>query len=144
MNKYRELKNRHQKDIDAFSFFFAFSDKQFNEGMKSLGLQPTDTDKIYKLGNTGGFYRKSDSQLLRDMLARHAKEMDEAISTDKTGYGFIYDMFKYELANHEYCITYDYEATFDACGLTIEEINNNPALIAGLKKAEKDYLEECF
>lgn len=140
MNKYRELKDKHQKEIDNFPFFFAFSNKQFEEGMKKLGLDPKDTDKIYKLGNTGGFYRKTDSDMLHEMFDRQHKEMADAIAADTTGEGFIYDMFMYELANHEYCITYDYEATFDACGLTEEEVASSPALMAGLNKARKDYL----
>ena len=144
MNKYTELKNRHQKEVNDFPMFFAFSEKQFEEGMKKLGLNPDDTHLIYKLGNTGGFYRKSDAQALRDMFARHNAEMSDAIANDTTGEGFIYDMFKYELANHEYCITYELEPTLDACGLTEDEVLESPALTAGLKKAITDYMETAF
>lgn len=143
MNKYIELKNKHSKEVHSFPMFFAFSDKQFEEGMKKLGLQPEDTDKIYKLGGTGGFYKKSDSEKLHDMFKRHTEEMTAAIAADQTGEGFIYDMFIYELGNHEYCITYDLEPTLDACGLTEDEVLNNPALLAGLKKAKEDYLKHC-
>lgn len=141
MNKYRELKDKQQKEVDNFPMFFAFNDKQFAEGMKKIGLKPTDTKKIYKLGNTGGFYKKSDSEKLHDMFKQHTEEMEAAIKADQTGEGFIYDMFIYELANHEYCITYDLEPTLDACGLSEDEVLNNPALLAGLKKAKEDYLK---
>lgn len=67
--------------------------------------------------------------------------MQDAIAADKTGNGFIYDMFLYELANHEYCITYDYEETFDALGLTEKQVNADKRLIHGLQKARKDYLK---
>lgn len=143
MNKYKQMKERHRKEIEAFPMFFAFSDQQFAEGMKSLGLEPTDTKAIYRLGGTGGFYRKSDAGELKSMFLRHDLEFDEAIAEDTTGEGFIYDMFLYELANHEYCITYDYEDTFAAVGLTSEEIYGNTALVAGLQKATKKYLEGC-
>ena len=143
MNKYREMKDRHQKEISEFPMFFAFSNSQFEDGMKRLGLEPSDTDKIYKFGDTGGFYRREDGKTLHEMLLRQSKEMQDAIQGDLTGEGFIYDMFLYELANHEYCITYDYEDVFDAVGLTKEEIYGNTALVAGLKKATRKYLEGC-
>lgn len=143
MNRYRQMKERHRKEINEFPMFFAFSDKQFAEGMEKLGLEPTDTKAIYRLGDTGGFYRKSDAQELKDMFLRHSLELDEAIADDTTGEGFIYEMFLYELANHEYCITMDYEDTFGSLGLTSEEIYGNNALVAGLKKATKTYLEGC-
>ena len=142
MNKYKEMKDKHHKEVNDFPFFFAFNAKQFEEGMKKLGLDAKDTDKIYKFGNTGGFYRKTDSAMLKEMLVRHDREMAEAIAADTTGDGFIYDMFMYELANHEYCITYDFEPTLDACGLEYSEVMDNPALRAGLKKAEADYMAQ--
>lgn len=137
-NKYVEMKKRHEEEIHNFPMFFAFSNKQFEEGMATLGLKPTDTDKIYRLGSMGGFYRKSDSPMLRDMLDRHTKEEADAIAADTTGDGYIYDMFKYELENHEYGYTRDLEDTLNALGLTVDEINGNPALLHGLTKAEKD------
>lgn len=143
MNRYRQMKERHRKEVNEFPLFFSFSDKQFVEGMEKLGLKPTDIDKIYRLGDTGGFYRKSDAADLKSMLLRHDLEFDEAIADDTTGEGFIYEMFLYELANHEYCITMDYEDTLGALGLTIEQIRDNTALAAGLKLATKKYLEGC-
>lgn len=135
MNKYRALKSKHEKMMNEFPMFFAFSNKQFEEGMAKLGLNPDQTDKIYKLGGTGGFYRKSDSDKLKEMFNTFDREMKEAIAADETGEGFIYDMFNYELANHEYCITWDAEPTLDALGLTMEEINADERLLAGFKKA---------
>jgi hypothetical protein len=142
MKKYIELKERQQKEVNAFPMVFAFSNQQFIEGMAKLGLKPTDTDKVYRLGNTGGIYRKSDSQKLKDMMDRHDKEMAEAIAADKTGEGFIFEMFDYELANHEYCITYDLGPTLDELGITIEQVNANPALKHGLALAIKAQ-EKC-
>lgn len=139
-NKYVEMKNRHQEEVNNFPMFFAFNNKQFDEGMKTLGLDPSETDKIYKLSNTGGFYRRSDSRALKEMFLRHRQEEADAIAADTTGDGFIYEMFNYELANHEYGYTRDLEPTLDALGLTIEEIIANPALSHGLKKARKEQI----
>jgi hypothetical protein len=68
-------------------------------------------------------------------VAWHEKEMADAIAADKTGEGFIFEMFDYELGNHEYVYTCDISDTLDALGLTIEDLAKNPALRAGLKAA---------
>ena len=135
-NLYKELKNKHQQEVNNFPFMFAFDNKQFAEGMKKLGLTENDTDKIYSIGS-GGYIRKTDSKALDEMTSKHEKEMQEAINNDITGDGFIYDMFVYELNNHEYgytCETYD---TLQALNLTIEEINSNANLLHGFNKAKK-------
>ncbi|NYC95062.1 hypothetical protein DFN09_003049 [Clostridium acetobutylicum] len=64
-NKYIEMKRKHQKEVNNFPMFFAFSKEQFKEGMKKLGLEPSETNKIYKFGNTGGFYKRTDSAKLK-------------------------------------------------------------------------------
>lgn len=141
LNKYLMLKNKQQHEVNKFPMFFAFNDKQFEEGMKRFGFETTDTDKIYKFGSTGGFYRRTDAKALRDMLDRHTQEMDKAIKTDDD---FVYNMFLYELGNHEYCITYDLEPTLCACGLDEEDVSQDERLLRLLKKARADYLEHCF
>lgn len=142
MNSYAALKSKHQKEIDAFPLGAAFSNKQFEEMMQKWGLTVNDTDKILRLGDTGCFIRKTDQQAFHEIIERHEAEMKQAIANDKTGNGFIYDMFIYELANHEYCITYDLEETLDALNLTYEEIIADKRLSHGLNKAKKDYLKK--
>lgn len=97
MNRYADLKLRQQQEFDAFPMIFAFSDKQLAEGMDSLGLAPTDTDKIYKAPG-GGFYRKEDSPRLKEMMDRFDRELQSAISGDETSDGFVYEMFFMNLA----------------------------------------------
>ena len=134
MNRYAELKQRQQEEFNAFPMQFAFSQKQFAEGMAALGLKPTDTDKVYKAYG-GGFYRREDSPRLEAMLERFDRELAEAIAADETGDGFIYEMFLYELDNHEYGYTMDTEETLDALGYTAKEIVGNPRLKRGIEKA---------
>ena len=76
------------------------------------------------------------------MIHRHQQEIKDQIEADKTGEGFIYDMFYTELANHEYSYTGDVTDAVNACGLTVEQLNANPALIIGLKKAADDQRDE--
>lgn len=140
-NQYKAMKDRHQAEVDAFPMFFAFNQDQFDEGMRKLGLKPGQTKKIYKLGSTGGFYRKDDSQALKDMFLRHRKEQVDAIAADETGDGYIYDMFDYELANHEYGYTRDIEPALDALGLTVDMVNADERLLHGLNKARKEQVD---
>ena len=136
--KYNELRQKQQKEVDEFPFGFAFSNEQFKEMMEKFGLTENDTDKIYSIG-AGGYIRKSDADAMHEMFTRHEKERQQAIENDKDSSGYIYEMFRYELDNHEYCITYDLEPTLRALGLTEEEVNKNPKLLKGLKKALKHY-----
>lgn len=135
MNKYAELRNRQQEEFNALPLGFAFGGKQFEEMMKKWGLDPEkDLDKIYSVGY-GGYIQKKDAELLHKTRERHDAEMEAAIEADKTGEGFIYQMFLYELDNHEYGYTGDTEDTLDALGYTAEEVLGNPRLKRGIEKA---------
>lgn len=91
MNTYKQLKDRQQKEMDAFPLGAAFSKQQFADMMQEWGFTVDDTDKIISIG-AGCFIRKSDKEAFFNMLKRHDKEMQDAIAEDKTGDGFIYDM----------------------------------------------------
>ena len=134
MNACKQLKDKHQNEMDAFPLGAAFSKEQFEKMMQGWGLTVNDVDKICSLG-CGCFIRKSDKERFLEMSARFKKEMQDAIAADKTGDGFIYEMFLYELANHEYCITYDYEETFDALSLTEKTSKRGQAVVTRLGKS---------
>jgi hypothetical protein len=142
MNSYTELKNRQQQEVNDFPFFFAFNNEQFAKGMERFGLTPDDTDKIYKLGSTGGFYLRTDAERLHEMFNRHAADMQAAVDADTTGEGFIYQMFRYELANHEYTYTNDLTDTLAALDLTPKDIDASETLRHGLSKAIKSLREK--
>lgn len=130
MNKYRELKSKHQKEVDAFPFGFAFNQKQFDEMMSKWGLTPDDTDKIYKIGG-GGYVRKTDADAMHEMFDRHEAERKAAMQDDE----YLYQMFSYELGNHEYSYTQDLTDTLESLGLTMDEINADPRMADALKRA---------
>ena len=131
MSKYTSLKSKQQAEVDAFPFGFAFNQKQFDEMMDKWGLTPDDTDKIYSIGG-GGYVRKSDAEALHKMFERHELERKMA---RKHGDDYLFEMFNYELANHEYSYTQDLTDTLDALGLTIDEINTDPRMADALKRA---------
>lgn len=139
MNRYNDLKARQQKEFGEFPIMFAFSEKQFEEGMKEkLGLEPSDVDKIYSIG-AGGYIRKEDSKKLKELVDRFDKEKKTAIDNDTTGEGFIYEMFVSELGNHEFDITWDLSETLSACGLSIGSVFEKPNIEKGLRKALRRY-----
>ena len=135
MNKYAELRQRQQEEFNALPLGFAFSQKQFNEMMEGWGLDPEkDLDNILRLPG-GGYVQTKDASLLHQTTERHDAEMAAAIAEDATGEGFIYQMFLYELDNHEYGYTRDTEDTLEALGYTAEEVLGDPRLKRGIEKA---------
>ena len=60
-NQYQILKDRQQKEFNAFPMGAAFSQKQFEEMMAKWELFPTDTDKIVHIG--GGCYMLLDQKV---------------------------------------------------------------------------------
>lgn len=135
-NIYLAMKSQHQEEVNNFPMFFAFNNKQFEEGMKKFDLDKSETNKIYSLGG-GGYYLKTDAEKLHAMFRQHDEEMKKAMLDEK----FVFDMFDYELGNHEYTYTWEIEPTLDALGLTMDEVNNNPILSNGLKLAKKSQNE---
>lgn len=134
MNDYLKLKEQHSTDYDNFPMFFAFNKKQFEEGMEKFGLKPTDTDKMCR-GFGGAIYRKTDAKRMKDMVIRHNLETEQAIIADVKGDGFIFEMFNYELANHEYSYTMDATDTLEGLGMTMKQIQENEALANGFQRA---------
>jgi hypothetical protein len=135
-NTYTALKDKHQKEVNNFPMFFAFNNQQFEEGMAKLGLELSEINKIYKF-NGGGYYKKTDAEKLHSMFKNHDEEMKTAMQDEV----FVYDMFDYELGNHEYGYTHDITDTLRSLGLTLDEVKNNSLLSNGLRMA-RDAQEE--
>ncbi|MSB19102.1 DUF7659 family protein [Flavonifractor plautii] len=137
MNKYKELRDRQQAEVNALPLGFAFGKSQFDEMMRGWGLDPEkDLDKIVSIG-AGGYIQKKDRSLMHETFDRHRRERKEAIAADQTGEGFIFDMFLYELNNHEYGYTGDTSEALEALGLTAQEVVDDPRLNRGICKAHQ-------
>ena len=140
MESYEAMQKRHQQEVNAFPMKWAFNNQQLEQGMRELGLNPSQTNEIVGIGG-GGFIRRSDRQAFIDMFKRQNAEQKAALAAQKTGDEYAYQMFLHELGNHEYVITGDLSDTLDACGLSAEQINNDPKLRRALARAIKDYME---
>jgi len=130
--KYTELKEKHSKEIDSFPMFFAFNNKQFDEGMQKLGV----TDKTILLSIPGGgFIRKADSTALSLLFSRQQKERQDLLK-DRT---CLIDALIYELNNHEFNYTYDPEQALNTLGLSLEnKLVNECYQIASAKVLENE------
>lgn len=133
---YRELRKGHEAELAAFPMFFAFSGDQFKAGLEKLGLKEEDKPKLFTFVD-GGYAKLEDKAAFFAMLDRHMEDLKAAYNADKTGEGFIFDMFAFELANHEYIATGDFEPALIALGLDADDVNANPALVAGLELAKE-------
>ena len=152
MVSYLELKEKHQKEYNEFSeknIFYAFSNEQFEEGLKKLGFKfgvksPKVKEKITTLYGAGDYIPKSKVKDLKDLWRRQDEERKAAIKADKDGNGYCYEMWLYELNNHEYGYTYDPTDAMKALGLTFADLEKkeNTNVKAGFEKAKKKILGE--
>lgn len=140
MNKYIELKQNRQAEINAFPVHFAFGDKQIEAKIKELKLSKDPkkrAEQIVPIG-AGGFVLKEDYPAWNEMWDRLDKAHEKAISEDRTGDGYIHDMFLYELDNHEYSYTMDETEAILSLGYNWDDIRADPRLAHGLQTAAKE------
>jgi len=133
---YLELKNRQQAEIDALPMFWAFSNEQFAEALEEHAI---DKSVVYRLGRNH-FCRISDVDRIYEVFNAHEQEHYKSIDSDLAGTGYIFEMFEYELNNHEYVVTNDVSDTVASLGLTKEDFEWYPQLRIGLRKAIKSVL----
>jgi len=130
-NKYIKLRDKHQKEVNDFPIFFAFSKEQLQKGLDKWNITKDDLITI----GMGGFIQDKDKNKYFDLIKRHWEEDKESRKSDE----YVYQMFRYELGNHEYCITYDYTETLEALGLEFKDLDKR--MIKILLKAKEDYLK---
>jgi hypothetical protein len=112
---YQELQTRQQNELNAFKhIFFAFSNKQLEEGLKKL---ETDTKSILSLGG-GGYVLKSHAKDLDALFIRHQQELKDNRKSRKN----LLESLVYQLRNHEFCITYDVTDALESLGLAVMDI----------------------
>jgi len=136
MDKYAKFKRETEEKINKFPFMFAFSQKQLFEGMKEkYGLEQTETNKLLSIG-AGGFILKADNDKLDKMNADIEADRIELMKDDS----FVFQAMKYELCNHEFCITYDGTDALEAIGLTPDDIRNSERLAGIYLEARSEVL----
>ena len=148
--KYRKYREQRQKEYNDLPVFYAFSNEQFEREMAKRGLTINDTDKIYKLGSTGGFYLKSDADTIRAFFNK--PDLLPELMEDKA---FAESAFRYEMGNHEYHINwegdYDVCSCFGSCEYSegksyreyLREMGYSQVVVEAFRTAKKKFLNEC-
>lgn len=134
---YSEMKETHQKMIDNLPLKFAFNDEQFERAMQELGLTKDDTDKVVGIGG-GGFCLPEVANKLVECYKIFNEEEQQAFKNDE----FLQSAFEYELANHEYIITYDIYDTLRALNISMKEYQENERFQNVMKKAVEKYKKD--
>lgn len=129
--KYYEFKQQQEKKLNDFPIFFAFSDKQFEEGKEKLQIK--DNSELLSIG-AGGYIRKSDKEAFKKMFNDSDIARQEFLKDPEQ----LKDALIYELGNHEFCITYDYDDALEALDLDINTMTEEQKEI--LKQAKNEYL----
>ena len=139
MEKYEQMKARHQKEIDALPMYFAFGQNQFEELMKKLGFENEEefTKSVFTIG-AGSIILKKDRDAVLNTFLNHDKEMIEAFENDE----FLQSAFEYELANHEYIITYELDDTLRALGIKQRDYQASERMQNIMKIAIGNYKKE--
>ena len=133
-NLYVEFKERKQEKINNFDMFFAFDNKQLENGLEKLNV---NKNEIVSIG-MNGFIRKSDVQKFKNMLNNFKEEHTKNMKNDD----YVYHMFKYEMANHEYIITYDDEEILEVCNVNENQFIEDERMKSIYVKAKNDYIKE--
>lgn len=133
MPTYRELKEKHQAEVNELPIYWAFGDKQWRDLLEKLGMteEQAKTELVVMLG---GIVRKCDAKHILDTLARHRQEMQEAMKDLE----FFKSAVLYEMRNHEYGI--NMQADWDvinALGFNVKYSDGNELIDCKMTEEQK-------
>ena len=141
---YGELERNLQREFDKLPIEFAFTDAQFERGVKELGLDPSSKEDLGKLVRIpgGGFCLVETAEKMSALFERFNDEVEKQIFIDRLNMtGFTKDMFISELDNHEYGYTGDVTEALDALGYDFDEdIATDDFLLEQLYRAEQEIM----
>ena len=92
---YREYRAQRQYEFNSLPVFFAFSEEQFDNGMKKLGIK--DITDVRSIGG-GGYCHKDTIPKIIEFT--NSDSIDELMKDPE----FAEDAIYYEMGNHEYHI----------------------------------------
>ena len=130
--KYEEYLKRRNEKFNKLPMRFAFNKEQLEEVKKELNASLEN--KLTYLGS-GTFILSKDVHLLEECEESVEKEFKEEMKN----YDFVLEAFNYELANHEFGVTYDINESLESLGLTLEEVNKNETYKKALRTALEKY-----
>lgn len=143
MNQYEKYVQEQQAKLMKFfeeKGFEASNEQEFTEGMKKLGLDP---DNLSAISHTidDWYIRNEDAEEFLALMesSGSADELNALLDGDKTGEGFIHDMFLTVLMNTpEFVMTGNVDVALNAMGFSREMIEQEPRMKRGLELALKE------
>jgi hypothetical protein len=135
MSTYSEIKRDIEKKLNEVPMFFAFSNEQLYKHLEEKKLEIKD---IYKLPS-GGLIAKTEIDKYHEWLNYSVLKLKEIVQDDK----ILFQSFKYELGNHEYCFTGDKVTVIESIGLEYEEVIKDERIMRIFKEAVQEYLDAC-
>ncbi|MGW7813855.1 DUF7659 family protein [Staphylococcus xylosus] len=133
-NSYVQFNEGKQEIINNFDIIFSFDNKELNKILEKLGL---NSEEVVSIG-MNGFIRKSDVRAFNEMVDSIKTEHIKNMKNDD----YVYEMFKYEMGNHEYIITFDDEEILSVCGIDEHLFIADERLKEIYIKARNHYLNE--
>ena len=130
-----DFKQRQETEFNAFPKGFAFNNEQLKEEMAKLGVK--SKDELTSIGY-GGFIRKKDKEAYKALLVKQAKEKAAYLSVFEQ----LKDAIRYELGNHEYCVTMDMDDALYAVGLSWDDLANDPLKAKACREARDEYMAQ--
>lgn len=126
---YTQLKDEmYHRDFQGI--FYAFSNEQYEDGLKSIQHLRTDGDKIYRFGN-GGFGLKKYINEMFEAYERQFQRIKNECDPQ--------EIYFYEFNNYECCISYDgdLEAIKQIINIWGEDIARNINRIDGYNSIDE-------
>lgn len=136
-NFYIDYKEKLQKEFDNFPMFFAFSEKQFKEGVAKLGFDNEDKSLkgvLVSIG-AGGHIRTSDKQAYMDLVDKMHKRLKTALKDEN----FLLEALIYEMNNYEFSYSGNFEEILNSLGLEEKKLTEKQKAVC--VKAKKEYFE---
>ena len=102
IDRYKEIQNeQNNADLNGMGIFFAFTDKQYDEGYQDLidrGIISRE-DKIYRLPISGGFGTKAGYEQMMNYYSSCTEKIRKECDPQ--------EVYFYQWNNHECMIAYD-------------------------------------
>lgn len=133
------MKARHQNAVNSLPLHFAFGNEQLDNLIKELGFENLEELKAntFTIG-LGSIVLNKDKELIQNTFKRNNEEMKEALKNDE----FLQSAFEYELANHEYIITYDITDALCALGIKLKEYQESERMQKIMSSAIDNYKKD--
>lgn len=141
MNKYQEMKQRHNEIIDNLPIVYVGNKADYEKMLAEYHVTSKNVGSKLTRVSVHGYCFNQNADMIRRAFDQMESELDSEIEYDSDGTGFIRDMFCFELCEHDYGYTRDLSEALEYLGYSPDAIMSSPALLNGLKLAAKDALE---